>query len=171
MSSILYSQNITFSYLNGSSFFYPDLDLQSGYIQVIIGKSGSGKSTFLNLLAGFLEPQTGKLQINETEINRLNEFQKDNFRGKHIGFIFQKNYFIHSLSVRENIYWASYSIKAKPDMEWIENLCEMLQIQDLLDKKPNRLSQGEAQRSSIVRSMSNKHSLILADEPTSSLDD
>ena len=137
----------------------------------MIGLSGSGKSTMLHILAGVLKPTKGTLSVNGTDLYQLSESKRDAFRGKHIGVIFQQMHLIDSLTVIDNLKIAQYMAGVKVDTDKIKNICTELDIAVKLNSYPDELSQGQKQRVSIARAVVNDPSLLLADEPTSSLDD
>jgi putative ABC transport system ATP-binding protein len=136
-----------------------------------LGQSGCGKTTLLNLIGGLLKIQKGELVIKNTEIKGLTTKEMDVFRGKHIGFVFQKPHFIASINVLENVMLATSFTPEKQSRERAYELLDKLGIGHKAKKLPNTLSSGEQQRASIARAMLNKPALILADEPTSALDD
>lgn len=135
------------------------------------GGSGSGKTTLLHILGGLLRASEGIIRIGDTNISTLNGAKLDAFRGKNIGIVFQQSYLIHSLTVLENMLLAQYMAGFKQDKTLCINLLEKLNIAYLIQQKPYELSQGEAQRIAIARALLNRPTLLLADEPTSSLDD
>ena len=137
---------------------------------LILGASGVGKTTFLHLLSGLLKPLEGEIDLIGTPISKLTMSEMDRFRGKNIGIVFQKPHFINSLTVKENLQLAQY-ISKKIDKTRISSLLESLGIEDKANKKTLNLSQGEKQRVAIALAIVNSPKLILADEPTSSLDD
>lgn len=149
----------------------PDIDLQSGTDLLVLGLSGSGKSTLLHILAGLLKPTEGSYTLQGTNLYSLNESERDQYRGKNIGVIFQQMHLISTLTVFDNLKLAQYLAGLKPNSERIEQLCTDLDIADKLKSFPDELSQGQKQRVSIARAVVNKPVLLLADEPTSSLDD
>ncbi len=166
---LLQSKNLRFTHPGQSRLTFPDIELQSGEALVILGKSGSGKTTFLNLLAGLVQPEAGEIQLAGTVFSSLTPKKMDQFRGKQIGIVFQKPHLIAALSVLENLQLATYFSKNKS-----QDLNELLSELGILDKANSSvltLSEGEAQRVSIARALINQPKLILADEPTSSLDD
>ena len=112
----------------------------------------------------------GEIDLLGTKISNLKMSEMDRFRGKNIGIVFQKPHFINSLTVKENLQLAQY-ISKKSDKNRIQSLLESLGIEDKANKKTQNLSQGEKQRVSIALAIVNSPKLILADEPTSSLDD
>ncbi|MFN2396315.1 MAG: ABC transporter ATP-binding protein, partial [Bacteroidales bacterium] len=138
---------------------------------LVIGQSGNGKTTLLHLIAGILSPSKGEIWINSTSITDLKNAEKDVFRGNKVGMIFQKHFFMEGLSVMENLKAAQRLSGSKRDEKHLINLIGKLEISHLSGKKPFKLSQGEQQRFSIARALANKPALVLADEPTSSLDD
>lgn len=138
---------------------------------LILGQSGTGKTTLLHLLAGILKLQKGQLLIDGNAIEKMTARELDAFRGQQIGLIFQKSYFIKSISIKDNLILAQKLANQKKDIEHIEEILERLNISDKINKLANELSVGEQQRASIARAIINKPSLILADEPTSALDD
>ena len=140
------------------------------YCLLILGASGVGKTTFLHLLSGLLKPLEGEIDLIGTPISKLTMSEMDRFRGKNIGIVFQKPHFINSLTVKENLQLAQY-ISKKIDKTRISSLLESLGIVDKANKKTLNLSQGEKQRVAIALAIVNSPKLILADEPTSSLDD
>jgi putative ABC transport system ATP-binding protein len=151
-------------------FKFQDIDLKSSENLLIIGSSGIGKTTLLHLLAGLLESSSGSIKLFEKELSDLSSHQLDKFRKNNIGIVFQRPHFVNSLTVKENLQLAQY-IANKKDNNRIENILKNLNIFDKSDKKTNQLSQGEKQRASIALAIVNSPKLILADEPTSSLDD
>jgi len=151
-------------------FKFQDIDLKSSENLLIIGSSGIGKTTLLHLLAGLLESSSGSIKLFEKELSDLSSHQLDKFRKNNIGIVFQRPHFVNSLTVKENLQLAQY-IANKKDNNRIENILINLNIFDKSDKKTNQLSQGEKQRASIALAIVNSPKLILADEPTSSLDD
>lgn len=171
MNDVVRTDSLTFSYPNSASFSYRDIRLKASEILFVLGKSGSGKSTLLNLIAGFLLPQKGTILINNADFSKMSTSERDGFRGKNIGIVFQKNVFIRSVSVWENLKWAAYAAGLPFDPDHSMQLLEKLNIPDKKNQRPNRLSQGEQQRVCIARALVNKPKLILADEPTSALDD
>ena len=136
-----------------------------------MGESGSGKTTLLHLLGGLLRSQEGTIDVNGTEINHLSEAQLDRFRGKNIGFIFQKNLLINALSVRNNLLMAPLLAGIPQDNSRVETVLSQLSLLEKASVNVKELSHGQAQRVAIARAVINRPPLILADEPTSALDD
>ena len=164
------TKGVKFNYDNQVFFKFQDINLKSSENLLIIGSSGIGKTTLLHLLAGLLESSSGSIKLFEKELSDLSSHQLDKFRKNNIGIVFQRPHFVNSLTVKENLQLAQY-IANKKDNNRIENILKNLNIFDKSDKKTNQLSQGEKQRASIALAIVNSPKLILADEPTSSLDD
>jgi lipoprotein-releasing system ATP-binding protein len=166
---ILKANNIGFYYDPRQKFQIPDINLGAGGQMLILGKSGSGKTTILNIIAGLLNPKSGNIEISGTDIYSLKGSALDKFRGKNIGIIFQKPHILAPLTVEENLQLANFFVKENTQL--IEPLLKELGIWDKRKSRISTLSEGEAQRVSIARALVNKPKLILADEPTASLDD
>ena len=166
---MLETKNLRFKYDNNLELNFPDIKTSKENL-LILGASGVGKTTFLHLLSGLLKPINGEIDLLGTKISQLKMSEMDRFRGKNIGIVFQKPHFINSLTVKENLQLAQY-ISKKNDKNRIQSLLESLGIEDKANKKTQNLSQGEKQRVSIALAIVNSPKLILADEPTSSLDD
>lgn len=167
---MLLTKDLKFEYTPQVKFDFPDIACALGDSLVITGESGSGKTTLLHLLGGLIKPKSGKVILNETEYNILEGSSLDKYRGKHISIIFQKMHFISSISVLENILLAQWLGTEKKNKNHAMQILERLQIADQKDKNIKQLSQGQQQRVAIARALINQPSLILADEPTSSLD-
>tara|TARA_X000000368_G_scaffold222169_1_gene175379 strand:- start:41 stop:664 length:624 start_codon:yes stop_codon:yes gene_type:complete len=161
---------LKFSYDGKKYFDFPDINLNSGENLLIIGSSGIGKTTLLHLLGGILKPESGSINISGTDISKFSDTELDKFRGDNIGIVFQKPHFISSLTINENLKLAQYLSPSKTSGD-AKKILESLNIKDKYQQKPNQLSEGEKQRASIALALINSPSLILADEPTSSLDD
>ncbi|MDL2246334.1 ABC transporter ATP-binding protein [Methanobrevibacter sp. OttesenSCG-928-K11] len=147
-----------------------NLDIKEGEFVSIIGPSGSGKSTLLNMLGALDIPDSGK--INVAGFDLTNNKKLNEFRGEKIGFIFQLHNLIPNISVVENVEIPMFTNKMN-SKEMRERALYLLDLVGLKDKykiQPNKLSGGERQRVAIARSLANKPSIILADEPTGSLD-
>lgn len=164
------TESLKFSYDGKKYFDFPDINLDSGENLLIIGNSGIGKTTLLHLLAGILKPESGSINISGTDISKFSDTELDKFRGDNIGIVFQKPHFISSLTINENLKLAKYLSPSKTSGD-AKKILESLDIKDKYQQKPNQLSEGEKQRASIALALINSPSLILADEPTSSLDD
>ena len=149
----------------------PDLTIQTGDQLLILGLSGSGKSTLLHILAGLLRPTRGSYLIEGTDLYSLTESRRDQFRGRHIGVIFQQMHLINTLTVKENLKLAQYMAGQKVDESKVLRVCSELDISDKVNTYTDELSQGQKQRVGIARAVMNDPLLLLADEPTSSLDD
>jgi len=163
------TKSLEFSYDNSFVFKFPNIKLKSNENLLVLGNSGIGKSTLLHNLAGILRPKSGSIKIFDQDISKLSELELDNFRGQNIGIIFQRSHFVNSLTVGENLELAQFLGRNKKGN--IQETLDSLKILDKLNKKPKELSQGERQRASIALAIINSPKLILADEPTSSLDD
>ena len=163
------TKSLEFSYDNSFVFKFPDIKLKSNENLLVLGNSGIGKSTLLHNLAGILRPKSGSIKIFDQEISKLSELELDKFRGQNIGIIFQRSHFVNSLTVGENLELAQFLGRNKKGN--IKETLNNLKILDKINKKPKELSQGERQRASIALAIINSPKLILADEPTSSLDD
>jgi len=164
-------KTLDFRYPGGKTFSFPDFECKPGENLLILGESGSGKTTLLHLLSGILTAESGEISYNGSNLSLMETSQRDAFRGKNIGMIFQKHFFMEGLSVLENLKAAQRLSGNKQDIAHLNNMMEKLGILHLANEKPFRLSQGEQQRFSIARALANKPLWVLADEPTSSLDD
>ena len=165
------TKNLRFSYSKDQDFIFPDLYCEAGSTLLITGDSGKGKTTYLHLLAGLLQPTSGEILIDKTDLVSLSEKTTDKFRGKNIGLVFQKSYFIAALTVLENLQMASWLATGKKHTKRAKRLLEQLGIENQAEKLPSQLSIGQQQRVSIARALMNEPKVLLADEPTSSLDD
>ncbi len=168
---MLQTQNLQYAYTGKSPLSFPDIVCQTGEHWLLLGQSGCGKTTLLHLLGGLLTPKQGKVSIGDTTLNSLKAGELDKFRGKHVGFIFQNPHFVRSLTVAENLALAQQLAGMAIDKDRIKKLLERLSIAHKIDEKTGELSQGERQRAAIARALVNRPEVILADEPTSSLDD
>jgi len=167
---MILTKEVEFNYDNQIFFKFQDIDLKSNENLLIIGNSGVGKTTLMHLLAGLLKSNSGSIKLFDQELSQLSSHQLDRFRKKNIGIVFQRPHFVNSLTVKENLQLAQY-IANKKDNNRIDSILKNLNIFDKSNKKTNQLSQGEKQRASIALAILNSPKLILADEPTSSLDD
>ncbi len=150
---------------------FPEIHCQKGEHWLLLGSSGSGKTTLMHLLAGLRTPTTGEVRIGDTVVSTLSHAALDKFRGQQIGIVFQQSHFIEALNVEENLALAQKLAGRNIDRDKIHILIERLGMLHKLKSKIQRLSQGEQQRIAIARALVNGPAVILADEPTSSLDD
>lgn len=168
---MLKTHSLAFSYNSQKTFKFPDIQLDTGQHLLILGESGIGKTTLLHLMAGLLKPQSGNVELMGTSLNELSSAHLDRFRGQHIGLVFQRPHFIQSLSVEKNLTLVQYLAGKSKDKNRVKAVLDSLGILHKIKEKPQRLSQGEQQRVAIAVAVINGPQLILADEPTASLDD
>ncbi|CAG5009028.1 Lipoprotein-releasing system ATP-binding protein LolD [Dyadobacter sp. CECT 9275] len=168
---MIISRDLHFSYTPQKQFSFPDIVCQDNETLLILGQSGKGKTTLLHLLALLLKPDRGEIHIDGQNLNHLSPAQILNIRALKVGIIYQKAHFVSSLSVLDNLILANYLSNQKQDKDKAAYLAEQLGFAGHLSKKTSQLSQGEQQRVSIARALMNNPKVILADEPTSNLDD
>lgn len=175
---ILKAEGITKNYFrksNGANYFCAlqktDLEIEEGTLTVILGRSGGGKSTLLNILSGILEPTEGRVYYGDTDIYALEDKEQSQFRSKHIGLIPQTQSVLTSLTVYENIMLPAAVGAADGAEEYASQLMETLGLTKLKDADASDLSGGEMRRVSIARALIMKPDIIFADEPTADLDD
>jgi len=159
------------TYKDSHAIQWPDLKIGSNEQWLLLGQSGTGKTTLLHLLAGILSAKEGVIRMAGQELNGLGQAKLDHYRGKNVGMIFQKHLFVGGVRMLDNLLLAQSLPGLKKDKSYIKKLALAFELERLINKKPNELSQGELQRFSVMRSLVNKPSVLLADEPTSSLDD
>ena len=147
-----------------------DLDVAAGESLAITGASGSGKSTLLHLAGGMDLPDAGEVEVLGEAIHRLPEPERTRFRARHIGLVFQDYNLIESLTAFENIELAAWLTGRRSSRAEVAELAEELGIGALLDRRPDQLSGGQQQRVAICRALIHHPALVLADEPTGSLD-
>jgi len=169
--AIIQTSNLTYSFSKGPSLIFPSFQAEENSELLILGNSGTGKTTLLHLLAGLRKPTSGEVEVNGVKLSSLNGASLDRFRGKNIGVVFQTSHFVQSLSVLDNILLAPYFSNNKISKTDAEKMLDRLNILSKKNKKTAALSVGEQQRVAIARALLNNPSLILADEPTSALDD
>ncbi len=149
----------------------PSMSAGPGQAQLLLGPSGSGKSTVLLAMAGLADIMKGTVSIAGVELSRLSSAERDRSRGRMIGFIFQDLHLVPGLSALDNLMLSPFAAGVGQDRERALSLLASLGVGDKALRPAERLSRGEAQRVAIARAMLLKPSLILADEPTASLDD
>lgn len=156
--------------------YIPKLEIGRGEKVLLLGESGSGKTTLLSLICGFLSPISGDIFLNEQKLNDLKANKKDQFRSDNIGIIFQQFNLLPYANVIDNITLPLYFSKNRDSRvtnhrEAALNLCRSLQLSEsTIVMQANKLSVGQQQRVAVARALIGNPSLIIADEPTSSLD-
>lgn len=149
------------------------LIIKDGEQVALVGPSGSGKTTLLHLISGLMTPTTGEIKFDDVTISDMPETWRDTWRAKAIGYVFQRLNLLASLNIFDNLLVAmsfANTIPKKEQRQWASQLLAQVNLSDKLSKFPHQLSMGEQQRVAVARAVINKPRLILADEPTASLD-
>ena len=144
---------------------------EQGAHWLVIGPSGSGKTTLLHILGGILRPVAGRVSVAGQDLMALRPAALDRFRGQHIGIVLQRLHLMPSLSVLRNLLLAQYLAGIAQDATRAREVLSGLDVADKSDAYPHELSFGQAQRVAVARAVVNRPKLLLADEPTSNLDD
>ena len=147
------------------------LNIEEGEFIAVVGRSGSGKTTMLDSLGLLLSPTSGTVVIDGVETSRMKDNAKARMRGDKIGFIFQEYNLLPALSALENVMLPlRYAAKPKGDRAWAEALMADVGLADRLHHRPDQMSGGQQQRVAIARSLVNRPSVVLGDEPTGAVD-
>ena len=172
---LLQAKNVSRSFKRGDSTFFAvkdaDFYIEDSDCVFIVGRSGSGKTTFLNLISGLLEPTSGTVLFQDRDITAMNDTEKSFYRNESIGFVPQSLGALPNLSVLDNVRVPFFLFDRDGDTEGRAlSLLEMMGIAHLKDELPSNLSGGEAKRMLIARALMNAPKLLIADEPTANLD-
>lgn len=177
----LYLYQLRKAYVGPDGVAVPTIDidyfaLKAGEQVALMGRSGSGKTTLLHLMAGILPPDSGRVtydlgaQGGKIDISELTEAQRDIFRGRHIGYIFQTHHLLGGFTARENVLLGMSFSGNRADRGWADHLLEAVGLADRMNYRPARLSVGQQQRVAVARALASRPSVVLADEPTGALD-
>lgn len=149
-----------------------DLQIEKGEVVSIVGPSGAGKTTLLQIMGTLDTPDTGSVFIGDTDVTQLSQKEMARFRNQHLGFVFQFHQLLPEFTALENVMIPALiaNRSQKETKERAKELLDFLGLSDRAEHKPNELSGGEKQRVAVARALMNKPSVILADEPSGSLD-
>ena len=164
-------RQLSYCYATGPALAFADLDVAQGQTLLLTGVSGSGKSTWLALAAGLLPASSGSMTVAGQDLGQLGKINSDAWRAKTIGFLPQKLHLSAALTVRSNLELAQWAAGQTTDDKRITQALAALGVHDLGGRKPSQLSGGQAQRVALARAVLMQPKVILADEPTASLDD
>lgn len=168
------TRSLTVDFLNGPDSLRAldgvDLTIHKGEFVSLVGVSGSGKTTLLNAIGGLIVPTSGSIIFNSIRFDSMSEEERTIFRRNHIGFIFQNFNLVPSLNIFQNICFSAQLSQKPITAHQVEKIAQQLGIEDKLSRVPAELSGGQQQRAAIARAMLARPSLLLADEPTGSLD-
>lgn len=168
----LKTQNLSLRYHASAPLIsFPDLTVGAGDKLLLLGESGCGKSSFLSIIAGLLNPTSGQVLVDDTDLYRLGRQARDYLRGQKFGFVFQNFHLLPSLTLLQNVVLAADMAGVDVPKEYIEKTLSSLGLTDVAHHKPSALSQGQQQRAALARAVIHSPAFIIADEPTSSLDD
>lgn len=165
------SHGLQYQYPTGPALAFPDLDVPQGGVLLLRGRSGSGKSTWLALAAGLLGATHGTLTVAGQALGALKPIARDAWRARAIGFLPQKLHLSEALTVEGNLALAYFAAGLAKDAEAIQRALDALGVAHLARRRPAQLSGGQAQRVALARAVLLHPRVILADEPTASLDD
>lgn len=165
------TRQLAYRYPGGTVLRFNDIEVPHGGVLVLRGASGSGKSTWLALAAGLLGASEGDITVAGQSVKALGKAAGDAWRAKTIGFLPQKLHLSEALTVHDNLAMAQWAAGQPQDEKRIAEALTALGVQDLARRKPTQLSGGQAQRVALARAVLLKPRVILADEPTASLDD
>ncbi|MGE3315091.1 MAG: ABC transporter ATP-binding protein [Planctomycetaceae bacterium] len=168
-------QNVKKSYREPDGKLLPVLDVERFQLAdaeqvVLVGSSGGGKTTLLNVIAGISAPDSGSVTIDGLDITRLPEPSRDRFRAERIGFVFQTFNLLPAFSALENVLLGMSFSGKKSERSRAKDLLDRVGLSHRLTHRPGQLSVGEQQRVAVARALANKPSLLLADEPTANVD-
>lgn len=144
--------------------------LAAGEQVVLVGSSGGGKTTLLNIIAGITTPDEGQVRIDGTDLSQLPEAARDRFRAERLGYVFQTFNLLPAFTALENVLLGMSFSGKRPDRARAMQLLEMVGLKHRLYHKPSQMSVGEQQRTSVARALVNTPRLLLADEPTANVD-
>lgn len=168
---MIQSHKLCYQYPGGTPLTFPDMDVPQGASVLVSGPSGCGKSTLLALIAALVLPTTGELTVAGQALHTLNTVAADAWRASHVGFLPQKLHLSAALSVQDNLRMAQWAAGQPQDDRAIATALVALGVDAFAARKPAQLSGGQAQRVALARAVLLRPRVILADEPTASLDD
>jgi lipoprotein-releasing system ATP-binding protein len=170
--ALIEATNITKSFGSLAVLKGINASIRQGEIVTIVGASGAGKTTFLQIAGTLMRPSAGTIIINDTEVSRLRDRELAKFRNKHIGFVFQFHHLLPEFTAIENVCIPAFiaGVSRNDAMKRAREIIDFLGLSHRLDHKPNELSGGEQQRVAVARALINNPDVILADEPSGNLD-
>ncbi|MBC7919444.1 MAG: ATP-binding cassette domain-containing protein [Rhodoferax sp.] len=168
---MIQTQGLTYQYPQGPLLSFPDVDVAQGTVLLLNGPSGCGKSTWLALIAGLVAPTHGLVSVAGQPLQGLSKIAADAWRARTIGFLPQKLHLSSALTVQQNLTMAQWAAGQTEDLQRIAAALQALGVKDLANRYPSQLSGGQAQRVALARAVLLLPRVILADEPTASLDD
>ena len=168
---MIQTRNLRYAYPGGAELAFPDVDVAQGAVLLLSGPSGCGKSTWLALVAGLVAPASGQVTVAGQPLAALKNIAGDAWRARAIGFLPQKLHLSVALTVQQNMALAQWAAGVSEDAARIHTALQALGVAELAARKPSQLSGGQAQRVALARAVLLQPKVILADEPTASLDD
>ena len=172
---MLLLENVQKSYIEPNGSVLPILDIPrfqvaAGEQMIVVGRSGCGKTTLLHSIAGIIKVDRGRVEVGDVDIAGLSESTRDRFRAERIGYVFQTFNLLPGFSALENVILGMTFARGRRDRQRARGLLDRVGLSHRLSHKPSTMSVGEQQRVAVARSLANRPTLLLADEPTANVD-